>query len=404
MTFQRRRLVALLAPILLPALVGCRAERPRADEGVPPFVFRSLNLRQQDTRNRPSWELTSPEARYDLRRGLAQVRQPRGVIYREGQPLYRLEATTGTVLNDGEVILLEGAIRVRRLGRQPVLITGSRVRWIPAQQVMEIDRHPAALDPRSRLVARRARFLIDKDELRLRGNPRLERWPRPIDPFRQVPKGAPEIVLTARRADWLPGSGALRAAGPVRGRRRPEGRAEAKPPQTLSASALEGNTRSQVFLLKAPVRFDDPLDQVELLAQDVRIDAAEDTVRSEAPFRGRRGPLRVRGNAFELRGAEDLATISGDCALEQPGESLQAGTCAWNWESQDVRASGSLELRRQANDQLTRGELLQGRLGKEGNLTVTAPGGRVFSRFRLPRRPGPPQPRRPRPAPEPIRL
>ncbi len=133
--FRPARLgLVALAPLLLTALAACSSGKPiTQDENAPPFVFRSLDLRQQDQQGRPSWSLTSPEARYDLRRQVAQAVTPKGIIYRHGQPAYRLQATSGTVINDGDVVLLEGQIRVEQVGRQPVLIQASRVRWFPSR-------------------------------------------------------------------------------------------------------------------------------------------------------------------------------------------------------------------------------------------------------------------------------
>jgi LPS export ABC transporter protein LptC len=395
----------LLLLLLLPLLGACRQERLVRDDTVPPFVFRSLNLRQQDQKGQPAWELTSPEARYDIQRRVAQATSPKGVIYAKGKPIYRLEATSGTVLNDGEVILLEGAIRVQRLGRQPVLIKASRVRWMPALEMMQIDRHPEALDPHSRLVARRARFLLGKDQLELRGEPRLQRWTLPFDPFKGSPSSTPELELTVSRADWEPGTGLLEAEGPVLGKRRPPGASPTNPPQTLTASRLEGNTLEQEFRLRAPVRFDDPSESARFLAQDVRIDVAEKTIRTRDPFQANRGTFQVRGQSLEVYGKDDLVVIPAGCQLDRPGERLSADRCTWNWKTQDVQAEGSLQLHRATNRQHTRGHQLKGRLGDEGQLEVTAPGGRVFSEFQIPRRSGPP--RRdppPRREPEPIRL
>jgi hypothetical protein len=269
---------------------------------------------------------------------------------------------------------------------------------------MEIDRRPVALDRQSRLRARRARFRFEEGVLELRGDPRLERWTRPFDPFAAKPEGDPEIVLRVNQADWKPASGELAATGPVRARRRPSGRKSSEPVQTLRASALSGNTQKQRFLLKAPVRFDDPLEAIQLDARDVRIDAGREIIRSGQPFRGRRRDLLVAGDAVEVDGGRDTVSINGACALDRPGESLRSDRCVWNWTTQGVEAEGSVELRRRANDQITRGQRLQGRLGEEGQLEVTAPGGRVFSRFRLPARSGPPPPPRRRQEPEPIRL
>ena len=63
-----RRVSGPLLLLLMPLLGACRQERLVRDDTVPPFVFRSLNLRQQDQKGQPAWELTSPEARYDLQR------------------------------------------------------------------------------------------------------------------------------------------------------------------------------------------------------------------------------------------------------------------------------------------------------------------------------------------------
>jgi hypothetical protein len=70
------------------ALAGCNS-RPAPEETVQPFVFKALNLRQQDGLGRPAWQIISPEARYDSSRRVAQARQISGTIYVAGKPLYR---------------------------------------------------------------------------------------------------------------------------------------------------------------------------------------------------------------------------------------------------------------------------------------------------------------------------
>ena len=115
MTLQRH-LGAILWPVLgtgLLALSGCGRDASRPDERrSTPFVFQALNLRQQDAGGRLLWRVTSPEARYDLSRRLAQARQLRGEIHANGRALYQLQASHGTVINDGAVIQLEGEVRM----------------------------------------------------------------------------------------------------------------------------------------------------------------------------------------------------------------------------------------------------------------------------------------------------
>lgn len=404
-----RRLLPL-APLpvaLLPLLLaGCVSRPLTPDRPPPPFVFRSLNLRQQDPLGRPSWELTAPEARYDLRRRVAQALEPKGMIFRGGKPLYRVQASSGVVLNDGEVIQLEGDIRVERLGDRPLLIRGSRARWFPASRIMMIDRHPEALDGSNRLAAIHARFLIYKDQLELRGTPVLQHWQRRFDPLRETPRGTPDVELSTDRADWEPGTGQLDGGGPIRALRRPPGATPGQSPQVLTASALSGNTIRQRYTLGAPVLFRDPIANDNLSARKVEVVLGSPLpdVSTAEPFSGNRGLLQVRGNAMAMAGAQTTLTIPDGCQLEQPSESLRAARCSWNWETQAVTADGRIELRRETNRQLTRGAVLRGRLGKEGQLTISNPGGRVFSQFQVPRRSGPPAPTPRRETPQPIRL
>ena len=166
-----RTLLVGALPLLL--LCGCqRARQAKDTEESPPFVFRSLDLRQQDPQGHPAWELTSPEARYDLGRSIARADRPRGVIYAGGQPLYHLQAESGTVISDGEAILLEGKLRMERLREPKVLIEAPRARWLPRQKLLLVDHSPRAYDRQGRLNADRARFRFDSDTLELTGSPR----------------------------------------------------------------------------------------------------------------------------------------------------------------------------------------------------------------------------------------
>lgn len=373
---HHRWLLAALA--LLPSLSGCQ-ERLEQEEPAVPFVFRSLNLRQQDPQGRLAWQLTSPEARYDLSRKVAQARDLRGTIFSAGKPLYTLSATSGTVLHDGALIQLEGEATLRRLGPQPLVVRARRVRWYPRRERMELDQRPSASDRDLQISANRAVFLINQDKLELRGNPELIRRLQPLTDGRPRP---PELVLKVASADWYPTSGQLSAPGPVRAIRRP---APGKPLQTLSSPFLHGNSIQQVLVLQAPVRFLDPGAKAQLLGGESTIELQKQAVVSTQPFSGAIDKLQIAGNGFELRSAHSLAVVSPGCLLRQPGESLQADRCAWNWTTQALEARGSVVLKRQANDQTTRAGLLTGRLGADGLAVFTSPGSRVQTQLQVPK-------------------
>ena len=354
-------LTALLAGL---SLSGCSRSvvKPAAPQ---PFVFRTLDLRQQDDKGRPSWELSSPEARYDLQGRQARVKSPRGVIYVAGKPRYRIAAPRGTILKDGELIELAGGVRIEVLGPRPAVITGDEVRWTPKQQRIAIDSKPMLVDRGSRLTASTALFLIDLSKLELRGATRLLN--RQLD-------------LRVARADWFASTGQLMAAGPVLGTRR-TGKG---PPQTLTASALEGNTREEVLDALAPVRFTDPAQRITLDTQRVRWATANQRLSTVLPFTGQRGGLEVRGDALEVQLDQQWALIPSGCDLRQPGETLVARDCLYNWKTHWLLARNGVVLRRDANHQITRSEQVVGRLGADGLAEFTTPGGRVNSQLRIP--------------------
>ena len=362
-------------------LVGCRSQVTK-EEPAQPFVFRSLNLRQKDASGRPLWELTSPEVRYDLSRRVAQARDLRGVVYAKGQPMYRVTASSGTVINDGEVVQLEGPTQLLRLGPKPLVVTSTRVRWYPKQERMELDRSPRASQGDLRVSAQRARFWIKQEKLELRGFPLLER------------PGAVGLKLTMNSADWFANTGQLIGRGPVRGERRLAGNGF----QTLSSPALSGNSLLQVIDLHAPVQILDPGRKGRLDASHTRLDLAREKITSPHPFVALLDQSRLSGLGFEVLGPINTLVVPQNCRLNQPTDSLVANRCAWNWQTNEIEALGDVELRRTAFSQVTRAKQLKGVLTKQGLAVFSSPGGRVETRVTLPpRAPAKPGSRKPAP-------
>ena len=126
--------LSLAAVVSLPVLLlGCRTQVSK-EEPSQPFVFRSLNLRQKDSSGRPLWELTSPEVRYDLGRRVAQARDLRGTIYAKGQPLYLITASSGTVINDGELVQLAEPPVLKKSYKHDIAVVVDRLKdAVPAE-------------------------------------------------------------------------------------------------------------------------------------------------------------------------------------------------------------------------------------------------------------------------------
>ena len=398
------RAASLLSTLaLLLASQGCMGPvAVDTDDTAPPFAFRSLDLQQRTNEGLPAWTLKSPEARYNIRSSVARALRPEGVIFARGKPLYRLEATTGTVVNDGAVILLEGSIRLQRLGNNPLVVVADRAVWIPSDSLMRFEPLPQVRAPRNWISSQTAILHLDRDLLELRGKPRLERWSQPV-PLSGTPNPKLlEIVGTVAALDWHPDKGTLLGQGPVTIRRRPPRSTPKAPLQVLTATRLEGNTLQQRYTLHGPVRIDDPGQASWFRGGALTVDAKQQWLTSTAAFQAQKGSLQLSGEALRLDGKQTIASIERNCQLQQHGDGLQSNRCQWNWTTQAVEAEGDVRFRRQANRQLTRAQRIEGQLGSAGGITASTPGGRVITQIQVPRQsPSPPRPRVPA-KPEPI--
>jgi hypothetical protein len=384
-------------------LQGCgRQNTLQPEESAPPFSFRALDLQQRTREGLPAWSLKSPEARYDLRSSVARALRPEGVIFAKGKPLYRLSATTGTVINDGAVMLLEGEIRLQRLGKDPLLLSAGRVLWIPRESRMRFELGPKVRNLQTQLSCQTATLLLEKDLLELRGEPMFQRWSRPVAMNARTSDLAPEFQGTFMEADWRPEQGNLKAKGPVSITRQPPSRASHLAPQLLKGSRLEGNTVQQIYTLFGPVAFVDPVERSWFRGADLVLNIKESQLMHRADFQGQKGDLQVQGLELLVDGRTSTASIGRNCQLQQDGDELTAQRCYWNWKTQGISAQGQVLYRRLAKDQFTRAERMDGQLGPGGGVTATTPNGRVFSQWRVPRQAAAPKPERPRPKAQPI--
>ena len=364
--------VAMLAVIT--GLIGCADEGSGSTSEAPPFVFRSLKLNQKKPDGLMDWSLNSPEARYELSRQLVRARDPIALLYKDGKPSFRVQSDLALVVNDGEQILLEGDVRLQQLNGAKLLIQGDRLRWQPEQGLLLIEQRPRATDGTSRIGASEAQLQQRTNDLTLNGVVELERWNEDAD------ASNPDTTLRTGPAQWNLDTGLLNAQGPVLGQRRDE---EGTVLEQLQGQNLRGNTIQGDITVQAPVNVQIPREKGVLRAQDTTWNFREQTIRSEQPFEADLDEAQISGGRFRADLNNTTVDVISDCRIEQPGEKLTADRCLWNWQSEEVLAEGNVQLLREANDQITRASRLEGRVGEEGLITFTAPGGKVESQVRF---------------------
>ena len=358
-------------------LPSCSSFQEISSTSAPPFVFRSLELSQNKPGGEQLWELSSPEARYELSRRILRSRDPRGLLYSNGQPAYSISADSMTVVNDGELILLEGQVRIQQLGGRKILIRGGQLRWIPNEALMLIEQRPIVIDRLSRLMAKRTMFYPKQQELEFFGPTRMSHWTgnEPPDQNRE-----PGTTIWASKGYWNISDGAIKAFGPIRVHRGGNGQDHL---QWLKASRLSGNTIEGYIDLIAPVVAAIPALNSRLQAGTTRWWYQKERLTTEAPFVGKFGDVDVSGYGFYIKLGGNIATATAACSLQWPGELLQARFCRWNWLSGEILAKGDVELRRHNSDQISQAQWLKGSVGPKKHIQLSNPGGYVSSKLEL---------------------
>ena len=352
------------------SLIGCRQPPAVVTEESRPFVFRSLNLNQRRPDGTKDWDLTSPEARYDLSSRTVRALGPSGVLYKNNKPAYRISAELATVLNDGDLVVLEGQVRLQQLDQRKLLISGDRLKWRPSQSRMVIDQRPKAEDAESRLTVLQIVFQQDRDTLRFKGPTTLQRWDR-----ERSEDEPPQTVVTTAEGSWNLSDGTLVAAGPVR--------AEQAEGRTLTAARLVGNTQDQYIDLIAPVTLTIPNSRGEVNAGATRWNYQSKQLKSREPFQAVFEKGSATGSGFVVDERSNTVIIPANCRLQQPEQGLRAQRCSWNWRTDVVIADGAVELKRDKLKQTTTAERLEGQLGDDGSVRFGRDGERVKSTIKL---------------------
>lgn len=347
-------------------LSGCSSSRKATVEPTPSFVFRSLDLSQRADDGNRDWDLTSPEARYDLSSRTIRARRPQGILYRDDQPQYRITADLATVLRDGELVVLEGSVQLRQLNQRGLTIEGDNLIWTPAQSRMVINQRPMASDGQTQLRSRELAFEQDTELLVFSGPTQLNRLDEGSDDATVVRGGS---------GTWNLISGLLQAPGQVEAVRR-DGR-------TLTASGLDGNTREGYLDLQQPVTLVLENKRGTITAGQTRWLFSSKQLESEQPVQADLKKSKVQGKGFKLDERSGTVIIPSDCRLQQKTETLTAQRCSWNWRSERLVADGDVVLRRTKPEQITRATRMEARITDDGEIRFGQPGARVQSTIKL---------------------
>lgn len=367
-----------ISPVIVGSLLlGCSSStRNRSEKAAPiPFVFRKLELEQKKSNGDPDWTLSSPEARYEFSRRLVRAKLPSGVLFSNNKPSFKIRADYAVVFNDGEQIILEGDVQLQQLNGQKILFKGERLRWQPKYSRLAMEIQPRAFDARSRITATVAVLQQDTNDLTLTSPVQLYRWK---DKLALTKK--PDTAIQAGKTLWNLENGALTAEGPVLGQRLDQ---EGVVLEQLKGRELNGNTLKGMITVKSPVIVTMPKNKGLLRAKDTTWNFRKQIISSTDPFEGLINKIQINGEKFRAELNQNTVIIPEGCRIKQPGERLFSRQCRWNWETDEILATGDVRVERDDNNQITEAQKLNGSIGEKGALIFSAPGNKVRSELTI---------------------
>ena len=356
-----------IASATLALLAGCGLTSIETEKQRP-FVFNQLTLRQNSPDGEPLWELRSPSSKYTINDRVSRIQKPIGTLFDEGKPSYRIFAPEALVIGDGDQIELIDGVTMRALDDSGQVIKAKKVIWRPSDELLVLEGDAQAFDKVNEVTADKAVYYAPHSTLNLENNVVLRAWDAGID--RNV---KPNLIAYSKFAQWNTDNGNLHARGPISGYQTDEpGKV-----RILTAKEINGNAKENWLDFMAPVRIEEPVDKLLINAGKTRYWIEEKKITSSAPVDGTFKELKATGSQLEILQADKQVTIGKDCKLTQPGESLEAKRCRWNWGSGAVQAIGDVVLKRDELNQETRAQQLSGITTDEGRVVFTSPGDQV---------------------------
>ena len=369
--YSKLRWIAII--ISSGCLLASCASKPATqnqNQSSTPFIFKSLDLKQRRPDGVRDWELTSPEARYNTAARTVRAKSPKGILYFEDKPSFMISAEHATVLNDGELVVLEGTIRLKRLGAEPLLIQGDRLIWRPALSTMVINQRPVALNRNSRIISNSLIFQQQSGQLLFSGPTKLSRWEKNYSSTLN-----PQTVITAGNSRWNLNTGIIAAVGPIL--------AYQDNGRELTAASIQGNTKNNFLDLKAPVQFKLEQDDAIVNAGETRWNFERDELSSKAPVSASLPKGDVSGVGFIIDIRNNLLTISNSCEVAQLDKNLRAKSCTWDWGKDLLTAAGNVNLKESKTGQVQRAEQIDGALNQDGSIRFSPARDRVKTQIKL---------------------
>lgn len=343
------------------------------EEFVPGLTLKDVTLEQQDESGQLLWKVDAEEVTYSPNQEIANLSNLNGELYQDGELLYRVRADNGTILENGQTIVLEDNIVATGIQNQ-MTIKGQTLEWTPEDDVLIVKNGLSGTHPQIRATADEARVYDRENRMELEGsvvattvveNPQTEPW----------------LKLQGETLQWQWEAETLNSDRPLRVERFENNQVKEvlvgqKGLVELAEDRVTLTESVQAQLLNIPL---------EMTSKQAIWDVEQQTILAEENVRvvNKKEKVTVTSQRGEFNLANQTAFFTKDVlAIGQENNSrLTSDRLTWNLEEQTVLAEGSV-VYQQTNPQVNiQGPRARGRIAEQ---TVVIDGGQVVTEIEPP--------------------
>lgn len=364
----------LMMVLILVGVGACRPNTNQASERIAEdtsnaktsernnFTFNNVTLEQADEQGQTLWKVEAEQATYSEDQRIAEVTNPRGELFQDGEPIFRVKAQTGEVRQDGERIFLKGNIEATDL-RSGAILRGNELEWRPKDSLLKVSGDLRGTHPKLVATAEQAQVSTREQQMELSGDV--------VATTRE-----PNLRMRTDRLVWQMENEKILSDRPVQVQRLENNR----PTDEATGETAEVNlaTQTATLLQNAQLNLNRP--PVQLTSDSITWDLANQIVTANQPLDAVHRQQRITMTAG--RGRMDLNQqifyLSQNVrAVGRRNDSvLTANNLTWNIDSEEVVAEGNVAYQQAEPPLSLSGPRAVGKLEEE---TIVVSGGRVVT-------------------------
>lgn len=358
--------------VLLIGVGGCRngdqaAERLAEDSAdarsaESNLTFNNITLEQANANGEVLWRVDAEQATYSQDQKVAEIINPEGELFQDGNLVFNVKADRGEVQQDGEQIFLRGNIVVEDT-ESGAILRGQEMEWRPQDDLLVVRDGLRGIHPQVRASAREARVFSRDRRMELSGQV-------------VATTKEPNLRMRGNEMIWMMDEGTISSDRPVQVLRLQE--QEVTDQAMGNGATVDLNTQVVTLTPEADVRLADP--QIRVTSNSLVWNLENETLTSNQPLTVVHRQQRVTLTADQ--GRMDLTQrifylTSNVRALGQRNQSrLMSNSLVWNIPTQDIVAEGNVFYQQNDPQLNLRGQRATGKLQDQ---TIVVSGGRVVT-------------------------